>query len=129
MNRRVFEEFQLSTSLTVTIRSDVTIAPFRWFTASPLSRACALAQGGKTHSRAPYHFSGKPSLVYVVAASTPYKNRLYEICYQVKEAKKSLRCLIEFQMSKFQYMVCEIVYSQYRSCILINAIFSIFRCQ
>ena len=101
MNCHVFEEFQLSTSLTVTIWSDVTIAPFRWFTASPLSRAWALAQGGKTHSRALYHFSGKPSLVYVVAASTPYKNGFYEICYQVKEAKKALRWLTEFQMSKF----------------------------
>ena len=59
------------TLLTVTIRSAVTIAPFKKLTASPVSRACILAQVGNTHSNAPRHSEGSPKLSYVIAGSTP----------------------------------------------------------
>lgn len=59
------------TWLTVSIRSAVTIAPFRMLTASPVSRAWVLAHVGNTHSSAPYHSGGSPKFIYVAAGSTP----------------------------------------------------------
>lgn len=54
---------RLMTLLTVSNRSAVTIAPFRTLTASPVSRACVLAQVGNTHSSAPYHSEGSPKFL------------------------------------------------------------------
>lgn len=63
------------TWLTVSIRSAVTIAPFRMLTASPVSSACVLAHVGNTHSSAPYQCAGNPKFLYVAAGSTPLNVR------------------------------------------------------
>lgn len=67
---------ELRTWLTVRSLSDVTMAPFMWFTASPLSKACLRAHSGNTHSSAPYQSGGRLRLLNVTPGSTPWFGRV-----------------------------------------------------